>query len=84
MARTESYETTMAVYEAIIQWWENHEYGPTIRDLVKVTGMSSTSVVNHHLMKLLRDGYVVREDGKARTLRPVGIRIKTPSGVRRV
>ena len=44
--------TAIAITAAIDRfWWENH-YPPTTRDLMRMTGISSTSVVRYHVRKL--------------------------------
>jgi hypothetical protein len=44
----------------------NPHMNPTIRDLCKLTGITSTSVLNFYLGKLARDGAIVRYHGVAR------------------
>jgi len=47
-------------------------YPPTIREIGKAVGISSTSVVNYNLNVLQRRGYLVREREVSRGLRLVG------------
>ena len=44
---------------------------PTIRELQRITGLSSTSVVDRHLSKLEQLGLITRSFGKARTIQLV-------------
>lgn len=46
-------------------------YPPTMREIGEHMGIRSTNGVNDHLKALERKGYIVREDLKSRTLRPV-------------
>lgn len=52
-------------------------YPPTMREIGLHMGIRSTNGVNDHLKALERKGYVVREDLKSRTLRPVAPRSRT-------
>ncbi|MDY0001412.1 MAG: transcriptional repressor LexA [Polyangia bacterium] len=51
---------------------EERGYPPTMREIGQHMGIRSTNGVNDHLKALERKGYIVREDLKSRTLRPVG------------
>lgn len=50
----------------IHSFWEDRGYPPTIRDIVKGCGISSTSVVNYNLNILEREGYIRRHSEVAR------------------
>jgi repressor LexA len=50
---------------------EDRGYPPTMREIGEHMGIRSTNGVNDHLKALERKGYIVREDLKSRTLRPV-------------
>jgi len=57
-----------AVYEAIKLWYNDHAYGPSYRDLVKITGVSLGTVYN--VCHELRDtGMIEFEDNVARTIK---------------
>ena len=44
-------------------------YGPTLQEIAKDCGMSSTSVVSYHLQQLRHEGRVSWQKGRTRTLR---------------
>lgn len=46
-----------------------HGYPPSLREMADGCGMSSTSVVTHHLDMLERDGYIVRDRNIARAIK---------------
>lgn len=48
-----------------------HGYPPTVRDLMQITGASSTSVVVYRLQRLEADGLVKRSPRLARAIRAV-------------
>lgn len=56
---------------------EERGYPPTMREIGQHMGIRSTNGVNDHLKALERKGYIVREDLKSRTLRPVSSSSRT-------
>jgi repressor LexA len=61
-----------AILGFINQFLRENRYPPTIRDIGKAVGISSTSVVNYNLNILEREGYVTRDREVSRGLRIVG------------
>jgi hypothetical protein len=59
----------------IKNYWTNHFYAPTVREIQAGLEISSTSVVVYWLVKLRDDGVILFEDGHGRTIRPVNMRI---------
>jgi SOS-response transcriptional repressor LexA len=62
-------ERRSALLAAIEQYWARHGYGPSIRDLVAMTGWSSTSVVDYHLRELHGHGLIDWDRRVARSIR---------------
>lgn len=60
------------VLEAITGFLDNHKYPPSVRDVVQMCNMSSTSVADYHLKALERDGYIRRESGVSRGIEIIG------------
>jgi repressor LexA len=58
-----------AMLSFIAQFLDEYGYPPTIREIGKACGISSTSVVNYNLTKLEREGFVVRDKELSRGLR---------------
>jgi len=54
------------IVEYITDFWEKRGYPPTVRDIVKGCGVSSTSVVDYNLKSLERQGYIKRHSGVSR------------------
>ncbi len=67
--------------EAIVNFIElfldDNGYPPTIREIGKACGISSTSVVNYNLNKLEREGLLMRDREVSRGLRLVGVEFDT-------
>ena len=59
------------VLDFITRSIDERGYPPTMREIGEHMGIRSTNGVNDHLKALERKGYIVREDLKSRTLRPV-------------
>ena len=72
------------VLEAVISFIDRHKYPPSVRDVVQMCNMSSTSVADYHLKALERDGYIRREAAVSRGIEVIGYdgrgsgTIKTP------
>ena len=59
----------MTIEQFIGEFIAKHGYSPTVREIQAGCGMSSTSVVHHHLRRLEREGVLTFEYMKARTIR---------------
>ena len=60
------------MYEYIAESIHKNGYSPSVRDIMGVLGIKSTSTVHTYLGKLEEKGYIYKEGGKSRTLRTVG------------
>src|SRR5437899_647267 len=58
-----------AMVDFIAKFQDERGYPPTIREIGKACGISSTSVVNYNLTKLEREGFLVRDREVSRGLR---------------
>jgi repressor LexA len=58
-----------AMVDFIAKFLDQNGYPPTIREIGKACGISSTSVVNYNLTKLEREGFLVRDREVSRGLR---------------
>ena len=58
--RTNIENTRENILQSIIRYIEEHGYPPTVREIAAMTGLKSTSTVQHHLE-------VLREEGKIET-----------------
>lgn len=50
-------------------FYNEHDYAPTVRDILKGCGISSTAVVQHHLDMLQREGRIQRDPEIFRSIR---------------
>ena len=51
------------VYGAIIDYINEHQYPPTLREICKMTGISSTNTVHHHIERLTLEGKLESDAG---------------------
>ena len=71
----EIHPTSEAVYLYIVQFKREHAgESPVTREIAAALGLSSTSVVQHHLEKLEKAGLIMRSAGKSRMISIPGAR----------
>lgn len=58
-----------AILKFIQKQVENNGYPPSVREIGKAVGLSSTATVHSYLAKLTEKGYIKKENQKGRTLR---------------
>ena len=57
-----------SIYDFIVRFQEDKGYPPSVREICKGVGLSSTSTVHGHLSRLERKGYLQRDPSKPRAL----------------
>ena len=57
----------------IKQFLEENGYPPSIREIGRSVGISSTSVVNYNLNRLVDEGYLSRDQRISRGIRLLGV-----------
>lgn len=57
------------IYDYIVDYIKEHSYAPSVRDIRYDCNISSTSVVNYYLEKLVEEGRIEREPYIARGIR---------------
>lgn len=66
------------IREAIVSYIQDHGYSPTVREIGEMVGLSSTSTVQAHLIKMLEYGMLETDCGigkaRARAIRVPGYR----------
>jgi len=53
----------------IVAFINRRGYAPSVRDITEGCGISSSSVAQHHLNALEREGYIHRDRGISRSIR---------------
>lgn len=64
-------DTAFRIIHFIREWNEDHTHSPTVREIMDGVGVYSTQTVAYWLNILERDGKIIREERKARTVRVV-------------
>lgn len=60
--------TRRRTLQAIADYFAANGYAPTIRELCELMGISSTSLMNYHLNKLVDRGLLTRQKSIARAM----------------
>ncbi len=81
---TELSDRQRRMLEFIRRFIEEHHYPPTIREIGREVGISSTSVVKYNLEVLERNGYIERRDDISRGIRLMEEAVQRISEVIRV
>ena len=63
------------VYTVIDEWWRRYGFGPSIEDIMGVTGDRSKANVHRKVKALLRLGVCKGVPGMARSVRPSYLRV---------
>ncbi|MFA9490543.1 MAG: transcriptional repressor LexA [Anaerolineales bacterium] len=69
MAKKQLTDRQTRMLDFILQFSEENGYPPSIRQIGKNVGISSTSVVNYNLNRLVEEGYLSRDQKVSRGLR---------------
>ena len=64
------HETTKEIYAFVWAYYQEHGYGPTQEEIAEACRLARSGV-SRHLDKLARWGWLTRDDGKARGIRPL-------------
>jgi repressor LexA len=67
------YTTRWRIFEFIRKFVEEKDYAPTVGEIQKALGISSTSVVDYHLKALGEEGLITREPEVSRGIHVSGI-----------
>lgn len=59
------------ILQTIIDYIEDNEYVPSVREICELVGLKSTSTVHNHLTNLENKGYIERKENSPRALRVV-------------
>ena len=70
-------ETRTQILKFLQDFIEDRGYPPTVRDIQRGCGISSTSVVQHHLKVLQREGFIRRDPEISRGIWAVGTKSGT-------
>ena len=57
------------IYAYIVSYQEREHYAPSVRNICRAMDLKSTSTVQGHIDRMVRDGLLVKWDGHSRTLR---------------
>lgn len=64
--------TRLAILEMVTGFIRENGFSPTLREIEAATGISSPSVVAHHLRRMRDAGIITYRDGLPRTIAIIG------------
>ena len=64
------------IYMVIDEFWKKYGYGPSIDEIMYITGDKGRGNVHRIMTRLCVLGHCKRVPDRARTVRPLGIRVR--------
>ena len=65
------------IYMIIEEFWKDYGYGPSIDEILMMTGKTGRGNIQRIIKRLCEAGHCVRLPNLARTVRPKGLRIRS-------
>jgi SOS-response transcriptional repressor LexA len=69
-------EAQKVVYMVIDEWWKKYGFGPSVEDIMRLTGDRSKSTVHGKMKRLVRLGFCKQVPGRSRSIRPAYLRVR--------
>ena len=73
VGRPEEFKKQDDILKAVESFWLSHNYPPTMRDLMALTGLGPQSNMLRYLRKMRESGIIMFDDGIARSIRTEAI-----------
>lgn len=64
------------VFLVIDEWWKKYGFGPTVSDVMSITGDKSRDNVHRMMIKLCEIGVCKRTKNRARSVRPADLKLR--------
>jgi SOS-response transcriptional repressor LexA len=65
------------IFMIIDEWWKMYGFGPTVDDVMRITGERSRSNTVRKMKALIAIGVCKATPRRARSIRPVGVKVRT-------
>lgn len=75
----QGFSTRQKIYNFIRAYWEEYNLSPSMREIMDGCGISSTSIVYHHILILRKEGIVDFRPKSNRTIVLVGATTNLPA-----
>ena len=62
-------EREAAVLTALIEYIETNQYPPSVREVISITDVTSTSMINYYYDSLIKKGYIEKVNNRSRAIR---------------
>jgi SOS-response transcriptional repressor LexA len=76
MKRKEMTPQQREIYLVIDEWWKKFGFGPSVDDVMQVTGETSRGNVWRKMMKLVELGMCKHVPNRARSIRPSYLKVR--------
>lgn len=80
MGRKKAIEMTPAqkeIFLVIDEWWRNYGYGPTVKEIMLLTGDKGEGNVHRKMKALIDLGICKGVPKRARSIRPAGLKVRS-------
>ena len=64
------------IFLVVDEWWKKFGFGPSVDDIMSITGDRSRGNVHRMMVKLCEIGVCRMTKGRARSIRPVYLRVR--------
>ncbi len=61
-------QTRDAIYQFLMEFIQDHGYGPTVREICAGVGLRSTGTVHYHLREMVKSGRILMDESKKRAI----------------
>ena len=68
-------EAQSEIYKVIDEWWKKFGYGPSIDEIMYVTGDRGRGNVHRKIRSLMRAGHLKGVPNRARSVRPAYLKV---------
>ena len=79
LGRRKETEVTPAqkeIYVIIEEWWKTYGYGPSVKDIMTITGAKGEGNIHRKMKRLIELGICKGLPGRARTIRPAYMKVR--------
>ena len=64
------------IYVVIDEWWKTYGFGPSVQDVMSMTGEKGAGNVHRKMKKLIELGYCKGLPSRPRTIRPAYLKVR--------
>lgn len=69
-------EAQREIFDIIDAWWKKYGFGPSIDDVIRITGKTGRGNINRKMKSLISIGVCKGIKGRARSIRPSYLKVR--------